>query len=334
MIPRPGVVDLVDIVEPDAAPGEVTVAIDLCGVCATEVRAYLSGGGHGPMLCGHEWTGRLVAVGGAGAGLTVGQRVVVGVPDPCGECAACRAGRPDFCSFVMSVARGRDRRPEQPHGGFARLLTVPAYRVVPVPDGVSEVAAALVEPAAVAWHAVRRGAITAGERVLVVGAGPIGLLVLQCARAIGAVDVPVVELSEARRKAAKLSGAQHVSESTTDLVDEYDVVVDCTGDPDTIDQSLGVLCQGGRVVLVSDAGSATIAPRMWLAKEASMIAAAGYTRAEIVETLDLIAAGRIQPEKLHTRTVGLGSLSIGLEDLAASDTTDIKIMLDPRIKEN
>ncbi|MDV7352062.1 alcohol dehydrogenase catalytic domain-containing protein [Rhodococcus oxybenzonivorans] len=325
---------MIDVDEPKPAAGEVTVSIDLCGVCVTEVRAYSTGAGHGPTLCGHEWTGRLVEVGESVDRLALGQRVVVGVPDPCGDCDSCRAGRPEFCALVMSVARGRDVAPEQPHGGFARLLTVPAYRVVPVPDKVSEVAAALVEPAAVAWHAIRRGVVATGERVLVLGAGPIGLLVVQCARAVGAAEVNVVELSPSRRLAAEASGAHRVAATVTEVSDDHDVVVECTGAPDMVEQALAALRQGGRVVLVGDAGQATISPRMWLAKEVTLIAAAGYTRAEIVETLQLIADRGIEPEKLHTRTVGIGSLADGLAGLTAADTDDIKIVLDPRIKEN
>ena len=130
------------------------------------------------------------------------------------------------------------------------------------------------------------------------------------------------------------TGTTRYAGTVTEVSDDHDVVVECTGAPDMVEQALAALRQGGRVVLVGDAGQATISPRMWLAKEATLIAAAGYTRAEIVQTLQLIADRGIEPEKLHTRTVGIGSLADGLADLTAADTDDIKIVLDPRIKEN
>lgn len=324
-------VELIDLVEPTPGPGEVTVAIDMCGVCNAEVRAYVTGDGHGPTLCGHEWTGRIHRVGSSVEGLPEGRRVVVAVPDPCGDCASCAANRPEFCSFVMTVARGRDVSPVQPHGGYARWLTVPAYRVLPVPDSVTETSAVMAEPAAVAWHAVRRGDVSPGDRVLVLGAGPIGLLVLACTQIAGAQDVSAVDRNGTRRAAAQRLGAEPAL-SAIDAEDTgHDVVFECTGDPEMLQHAVNAVRQGGRVVLVGDAATATIAPRLWLAKEVTVISAAGYSRSEIVQVLALMADGRLDPAVLHTRTIALDGLADGLADLADALTEDIKVVLDPRI---
>lgn len=331
LVTGPATVEMIDLVEPSPGPGEVTVAIDLCGVCAAEVRAYVTGTGHGPTLCGHEWTGRIHQVGSGVEGLPEGRRVVVAVPDPCGDCASCTANRPEFCSFVMTVARGRDVSPAQPHGGYARWLTVPAYRVLSVPDSVAETSAVMVEPAAVAWHAVRRGAVAPGEKVLVLGAGPIGLLVLACTQIAGARHVSVVDRNDSRRAAAQRLGAQPALASIDAQDAGHDIVFECTGDPEMLQQAVDAVRQGGRVVLVGDAATATIAPRLWLAKEVTVIAAAGYSRAEIVEVLQLMADGRLDPTALRTHTIALDGLADGLAALADALTEDVKIVLDPRI---
>ncbi|MDT2005825.1 alcohol dehydrogenase catalytic domain-containing protein [Rhodococcus opacus] len=334
LITGPGTVELQEVREPEPEGRGVTVAIDLCGVCVAEVKAFHTGAGHGPELCGHEWTGLIVAVGSGVSSVTRGQRVVVGVPDPCGACASCTAGRPELCSFVMTVARGRDAG-AAPHGGFSTLVTVPEYRVVPAPSGLTAEEAALVEPSAIAWHAVRRAGIAAGDRVEVLGAGPIGLLVLQFAKVAGASFVAVAERNPARRELAKKLGADEVrAEGGADVGEiEPDVVFECTGASELLQSAVGRARQGGKIIVVGDAVSAEVQPRLWLAKEATVIAAAGYTRAEIIEAMSLIAVGRVEVTPLHTRTIGLASLAGALHTLGGGSTNDVKILVDPRIEE-
>ena len=199
-------------------PGCVTVDITLCGICGTDIHSFSSGHLHSPAVCGHEWVGTVAAAGTGVDGLSDGDRVVLGVPPACGRCPECRRGLGDYCRTASLVARGRDPL-APPHGGFAGRITVEATRVLRAHPGLSDEVAAQVEPATVAFHGVRRSRITPGDTVVVQGAGPIGLLALQFARAAGAGDVLVVEPSTARRRLATELGA--TSALTPDEAADY-----------------------------------------------------------------------------------------------------------------
>ncbi|PWI06645.1 alcohol dehydrogenase [Streptomyces sp. NWU339] len=336
LVTGPGEFELVDFEVRDPGPRQVRVDISLCGLCVAEVKGYRSGGGHGPSLCGHEWVGLVSAVGGETQGLVPGQKVVIAVPEPCGDCAACRAGRAHFCEAVMTVARGRDRL-APPYGGFARSITVADYRVLPVPPGLSDVAAAMVEPAAVALHGVSRGGVSLGDTVVVLGAGPIGLFTLQWARVAGAARTIVVEpLEERRAMAEKLHADLVAAPDDSDflrVIDQggADVVFDCVGEGTAVQRAVDLIRPGGTVVILGDAPAATIAPRLWLAKEVSVVAAAGYARSDIERTAEYMAAGRLLAEPLHTRTIALDQLGEVLQEMVDGTARDIKVLVDPRL---
>ena len=140
---------------------------------------------HSPAVCGHEWVGTIRDIGPGVRNFDPGDRVVVAVPPACGRCPECRAGIAEYCRSVSAIARGRDPL-APPHGGFARSITVAADRAIHAHPDLSDEEAAQVEPSTVAFHGVRRSRIGIGDTVVVQGAGPIGLLVMQFARAAGA----------------------------------------------------------------------------------------------------------------------------------------------------
>ncbi len=338
LVTAPGTVQLRAFEQIAPRPLQVAVDVHLCGVCVTEVKAFRDGSGHGPSLCGHEWVGRVAATGSDVRTVQVGDRVVVAVPEPCGACTACAGDRPQFCSFVMSVARGHDDMAPS-HGGFARSLTVAEYRVLPVPVALSDVEAALVEPAAVAVHGVARSGLAPGHSAVVLGAGPIGLLTLQVARAAGASPAVVVEPTPTRREAALALGAdaavadvEEALDALADLAGERgaDVVLECVGTSAAVQQAVDLARPGGRVTLIGDAASATVAPRLWLAKEVTVAASAGYSRRDIEEAMELMADGRVRAEPLRTRTIALRELAATLQGFVDGNTDDIKVMVDPR----
>jgi 2-desacetyl-2-hydroxyethyl bacteriochlorophyllide A dehydrogenase len=321
--------ELLDFPVVAVGPTQVRVAISLCGVCVAEVKAYRSGHGHGPSLCGHEWAGTVAEVGAGVDSLAVGDRVAVAIPAPCGRCESCRGGGPDFCAAVMAVARGRaDDAPG--YGGFARWVTVGEQRVMRVDPRLSDVEAAMIEPATVAGHAAMRGNIGLGANVIVVGAGPIGLFVSQWARAAGAGRVIVVEPEAARRTLALKLGADDVFVPGPAIPADADVVFECVGEGDSVETAVGLVRPGGRVVLLGDAAVSSIAPRMWLAKEVDVVASAGYSRRDFERTNAFMAAGRLQAEPLHSRTIQLDDLPATLRSLAGETIDDIKVLVDPR----
>ena len=319
-------------------PGFVTINITLCGICGTDIHSFRSGHLHSPAVCGHEWVGTVAAAGTGVEGLSDGDRVVLAVPPACGRCPECRRGLGDYCRTASLVARGRDSL-APPHGGFARTITVQAARVLPAHPDLTDEVAAQVEPATVAFHGVRRSGITAGDMVVVQGAGPIGLLALQFARAAGAGEVLVVEPSPTRRRLASELGATNAL--TPDEAAEYvldhtqgvgaDVVIECAGVPRLLQTAVDLARSGGVVQLLSFlAEPATINAARWLAKEVTVVASNAYTHDDFRRSMAFLADGRVRAQPLHSRTVRLDELEATLSWLSAGPADDVKVLVDPR----
>jgi (R,R)-butanediol dehydrogenase/meso-butanediol dehydrogenase/diacetyl reductase len=339
LITGAGQVELLDFPQPSPPPGTLTVEITFCGVCGTEVAAYRNGSLHSAAVCGHEWTGVVVAVGSGVTGRREGDRVVIGVVPPCGGCPECVSGIADRCRTALAMARGRD--PLAPaHGGFARSITVAAGRVLPAHPGLTDEEAAQVEPAAVALHGLRRSRMRPGDTVVVQGAGPIGLLCAQFARAAGAGQVVVVEPFESRRRLASELGAD-VTVAPGAEADEQvraltrglgaDLVVECAGAPALLQAAVDLARPGGTVTLLSYiAQPATVDPAGWMAKEVEVRGAVAFTHDDVVRAMAFMADGRVRTAPLHTRTIGLAELRETLETLAAGGSDDVKVLVDPR----
>jgi (R,R)-butanediol dehydrogenase/meso-butanediol dehydrogenase/diacetyl reductase len=334
-----GRVELVEMPDPKPEPGKAVVEIAYCGICGTDVHAWLSGDPYNPAICGHEWVGTVAARGADVRNVKEGDRVVAGVAPACGACPACHAGDPLHCVSALLGMIGVGPLAAK-HGGFARAIAVEAARLSRVPRALSDEDAALVEPATVAVHAVRRTEVRLGDFAVVLGAGPIGLLVLQCARAAGALRVIVVEPDESRGALALELGADRVLRPGVDDVAARvaeicaplgpDVVFECAGVPATIQQSVSLVRRGGIVSLVGLASAAAqIDPGSWLVKEVRFVASLGYLHEEFDLAMALIADGRIRVAPLHTSTVGLDALGAAFAKLAVP-AGEVKILVDPR----
>jgi (R,R)-butanediol dehydrogenase / meso-butanediol dehydrogenase / diacetyl reductase len=323
--------------EPPPA-GSVTIDIRLCGICGTDIHSFSSGHLHSPAVCGHEWVGTVAATGAGVDGLQEGDRVVAAVPPACGRCPECLRGLGDYCRTASLVVRGRDPL-APPHGGFAGSITVQATRVLRAHPDLSDEVAAQVEPATVAFHGVRRSGITPGDTVVVQGAGPIGLLALQFARAAGAGDVLVIEPSPARRRLATELGAIHavVPGEAAEYVQDHtqgvgaDLVIECTGVPRLLQTAVDLARSGGVVQLLSFLSEpATINAARWLAKQVTVVASNAFTHDDVRRAMTFLADGRVQAQPLHSRTVRLSELEATLSGLSAGPSDDIKILVDPR----
>ena len=332
-------IELRDFPDPEPTAGGAVVEIACCGICGTDLHAYHEGVPYPPALCGHEWSGTVSAVGAGVANVREGDRVGIGVAPACGSCRECRAGDPAHCAAQLESLLGLGPL-AAPHGGFARAIAVRADRLYPLRPEISLVQAALLEPAAVAIHAVRRTPLRLGDAVVVLGAGPIGLLVQQAARAAGAGLVVVVEPEPGRaRLAARLGASLVVDPGGSELESRVraacggpgaDAVFECAGIPSTIDQSVGLARRGGVVSLVGLATlPATISPASWLVREVRLVASLGYLHEEFPVAMQLAADGRLQLEALHTGTVGLGELEPAFRRLLSGDGA-VKILVDPQ----
>ncbi len=330
-------VDLQEFPDPVPEPGKAVVQIAYCGICGTDVHAYQSGAPYNPAICGHEWCGTVVAPGNS-VDLREGDRVAIGIAGACGRCATCRRGDPEHCETAFAGLIGQGPL-AAPHGGFASSIAIDAARLYRLHDAIDDVQGALLEPATIALHAVRRTPIRLGDCVVVIGAGPIGLLLAQCARAAGAGALVVVEPQPGRRELAGRLGADLLVNPSDEEAGERiaaftgrvgaDVVFECAGIPATIDTAVTLSRRGGAVSLVGvPTAPASIDAATWLVKEIRLTSSLGYLREEFDLTQALVQDQRLNLAPLHSATVGLAGLAGAFESLA-STPEDIKILVDP-----
>lgn len=317
MIVGQGTFELIEVPEPEPGEGQALVQVERCGVCGTDVAAYRSGRPVTPFLCGHEWVGTVL--GGRGIDLTEGTRVVLGSPPPCGTCGSCRSGRAQFCEGVLRLAG-----PVPPHGGYAPRINVEARRLHPVPPSMPVDVAALIEPATVALHGVRRTDIRPGDVVLVSGAGAIGLIAVQLAALAGA-DVVVVEPDDHRRSLALAVGAR-----VHDGEERVDVVLECSGATPAIEAGVRALRTGGQLTLVGVSSTPfTVDPDLWLIREVTVRTSLAHNAWDFDATIAMATDGRLRLAELADRTVSLDELPAAFADLAAGTAGAVKVLVDP-----
>lgn len=227
---RPGVVEMLDVDQPEPADGEVVVEVTAAGICGSELHGISKPGfRQPPLVMGHEFSGTT----------TDGRRVTVNPIVSCGSCDLCQSGRHQLCRTraVIGIHRA---------GAFAERIAVPEHTLHDLPDDLTWEQGALIEPVANAVHAWRRGGARDGARVAILGAGTIGLATLLVALEHGA-DVTITDLAPARLGIAHDLGAQT---ATTSLDGEYDVIVDAVGAEATRRASLDHLAPGGTTVWI------------------------------------------------------------------------------------
>lgn len=258
-----GSLGLEERADPTPGPHEVVVRVASVGVCGSDVHYYEHGriGSHtvdAPLVLGHEASGTVTQVGHEVTRLEPGQRVSVepGVPDF--TCPECLAGRYNLCHHMRFYAT------PPVDGAFAELVTAHELFAHPVPDALSDDAAALLEPLSVGLWACRKALVGAGSRVLVTGAGPVGLVAAQAARALGAAEVVVSDVNPHRLRLAAELGATDVLDARSQSVNEAgvepDVLLECSGNQRATSEAIRVVARAGRVVLVGMGGDELALP--------------------------------------------------------------------------
>ncbi len=192
---------------PEPGPGEVRLRVEACGLCGSDLHFFHRGAMAPGTTPGHEMAGRVDAVGDDVEDLTAGERVAAEPLSSCGSCDYCRAGRDSICPQLQLFGLHR-------HGGFAEFAVLPAHRLFKLPDDLDPRIAALSEPMAVAVHGLRLGRLRAGQRVLVLGAGTVGLLTAKAAVALGAGEVWLTARHPHQAELARQLGAAHVLSET------------------------------------------------------------------------------------------------------------------------
>jgi L-iditol 2-dehydrogenase len=235
---------------PQPGPREVLVQITAVGVCGSDVHYYEHGRigpfvVEAPLVLGHESAGRVVELGEGASKHAVGDRVTLEPGVPCGRCRECRAGRYNLCKDVVFFAT------PPIDGAFAEFVAIHEDFAFALPDSLSDEEGALMEPLSVGVWACQKAGVSAGDRVLVTGAGPIGQLAMQCALAFGATDVIVSDVNERRLALATRTGATRVVRAGEPLDDlDADALIECSGHPDALTAGIRALRPAGVAVLV------------------------------------------------------------------------------------
>lgn len=245
---------------PSPAAREVLVAIRSVGVCGSDVHYYRHGRigdfvVRSPLILGHESSGVVVDVGTSVTRTHVGQRVALEPGVPCGHCAQCRSGRYNLCPHVQFFAT------PPIDGTFTNYVNIDEDFAHPVPDALSDDAAALLEPLSVAIWANRKAGVSVGSHVLVTGAGPIGILAAQVAAAAGAARVTIVDINSERLATAQALGVEHTMHRPTEsalCTLESDVLLECSGAPSVISPAIRSIRPAGVAILTGMSGSADI----------------------------------------------------------------------------
>jgi L-gulonate 5-dehydrogenase len=293
-----------DAPRPAPGPGEAVVRVTAAGLCAGDLYIFTGRNPYVtyPRIGCHEIAGVLEAYGPAADGPPLGSRVVVDPFIGCGRCYPCRIGKRNCCANLSIVGVHRE-------GGFADFVTVPAGNLNPVPDALSDFEAAFAEPVAIGVQACRRGMVTEADTLLVLGAGPIGLAVVEVARARGA-QVYATDLSPERlATAAELGATPVAADGMPDHIGDLTggegmpVVVEATGAPAAMESTIGLVAAGGRIVilgLVRQGVGVTFPGLDFTRKEVTILG----SRASVdcfPEALDLLASGRIRYPRVAGR---------------------------------
>ena len=304
--------------DPVVKPGDLVLRVRAATICGTDIRVYRgrkTAGIRYPSVIGHEFAGEIVASGGA-VGLAEGMRVGVCPAIPCGRCAQCLRGRENLCPDLQAIGYEID-------GAFAEFIRIPARAVElgnvhVLPDHVTDEEAALIEPLACVLNGQNKVAVQQGDRVVILGAGPIGTLHVKLARLRGAARVIVSEPNEARRAAALEAGADVVIDPTAaDLRAAVraetrgqgaDVVICAIGIPALAAQAIGLAAKGGRVSLFAgftkgDTGALDINAIHY--EELQVTGSFGLSRRDYEDALHMVADGRIDLRGMVTHRYGL-----------------------------
>jgi L-iditol 2-dehydrogenase len=333
--------ELADMPLPAVGEGEVLVRVEACGICGSDVHGYDGSTGRRipPIVMGHEAAGTVAAIGAGVTGFAVGDRVTFDSTVYCGECAFCKIGDVNLCDNrqVIGVSCGDYRR----HGAFAEYVVVPQRIMYPLPAGISFAEAAMLEAASVALHAVRVSDVKGGETALVIGAGMIGLLILQAARAAGCSRILVADVDASRLKLAEESGADAtLLASGAGMVNGVlrhtngrgvDLVLEAVGRDETVSAAVDAVRKGGTVTLVGNITPQVTLPLQKVVSRQIRLQGSCASSGEYPEAIELVSSGKIRVTPLITAIAPLSDGARWFDRLHSREPNLMKIVIDPRL---
>jgi L-iditol 2-dehydrogenase len=329
--------EIAEVPTPAVGAGEVLIRVGACGICGSDVHGYDGSSGRRipPIVMGHEAAGRIAAVGAGVTGLAEGDRVTFDSTIYCGACGFCRRGEINLCDHrqVLGVSCGDYSRA----GAFAEFVVVPARVVYRLPESISFAEAAMLEAVAVAIHAVSLAEISAESTALVVGAGTIGVLILQALRAAGCRRVFVSDVDATRLKMAKELGADVLSanEDTVARILQrtggvgVDVAMEAVGRNETVNAAIASVRKGGTVVLVGNISPDVTLPLQKVVTRQIRLQGSCASAGEYPRAISLMASGAIRVKPLITAIAPLADGPQWFERLYAREPNLLKVVLTP-----
>ncbi len=332
--------------DPVPGPGEVKIRVDYCGICATDIEEYLYGptfiagdtpnpltGKTLPTITGHEITGTVVESADDVEDVAGGTRVALNTVLTCGKCRWCQSGRTMQCPSMAVAGFDRD-------GGLAEFMVWPASQVVPLPANVTSRQAALVEPASVAYHAVNRSGLERGDSLVVLGAGTVGMLALQIAKARGARVIAVDRRQMSLYLAAELGADATINGDETDVGEALrdltgglgpDVVLDAAGGSATTASAVEWVRRGGRVVLVAIyVATPEFDFNSLVGAEKELVGTIAFGREDVEAVIGLISSGAVRTTPLISEVISLDEvIDVGFARMMAPTKDIFRILVAP-----
>lgn len=328
--------------EPNVLPGKLKVKVEWAGICGSDLHVYHSGlmphphpitGEKPPLTLGHEFSGTVTEVGEGVEADLVGKRVAIEPLVYCGSCYACKRGNYNQCSMVGFVGLNSN-------GGFAEYAIVNENMVHILPEEVSFQEGALVEPTAVSFFAVKESKLKAGESIAIFGAGPIGLLTLLAAKAAGATQIIVVDLSDYRlEKAKELGATATINGSRTDIAETIlsmtgggvSVAFEAAGVQPTMTNAIASVRQGGQVMAIASYAKPVVVDINQLMFKAVEVTSRLAYRHVFPEVIDMIATGQLNVKQVISKEIKLDDIvEEGFLQLI-NDVKQAKILLKTQI---
>jgi L-iditol 2-dehydrogenase len=323
-----------EVETPKPGAGQALVKIMRVGVCGSDIHVY-----HGkhpftsyPVTQGHEVSGVVAALGEGACNLRIGQKVTIQPQVVCGECHPCRHGKYNLCESLKVMGF-------QTTGTASEFFAVDASKATPIPDSMSFDEGAMIEPLAVAVHAARQAGNLSGLSVVVLGAGPIGNLVAQTVKGLGAAKTMITDISDVRLEKAKECGVDcPVNTKGIDLgekiieffgPDKADLIYDCAGTDITMGQAIKLARKGSTIILVAVfAGMATIDLALANDHELCINSSMMYRNEDYLEAIKLVEEGRVKLAPLITTHFGFKDYKKAYEFIDENRERTMKVIID------
>ena len=336
----PGIIKFREIDVPKAGPGEIVVRTQMIGICGSDIHVY-HGKHHStpyPVTQGHEISADIVEIGEGVEGFEVGQKVTIEPQVVCGHCHPCRNGKYNLCESLKVMGF-------QTPGTASEYFAVDDSKIPPIPQNMSFECGAMIEPLAVAVHAINRfHEGIEGKKVVVLGAGPIGNLVAQAAKGMGAAEVMITDVSDFRLELASKCGIDYTvntlkQDFNTAMIeafgpDKADVIYDCAGNNITMNQAIRCARKGSTIILVAVfADMATVDLAILNDHELDLNTSMMYRHEDYVEAIELVNAGKINLQELQSKVYPFAKYQEAYEFIEANRETTMKVLINVQDQE-